>query len=454
MKSRRILWIIPVACIFVVALTAVVTSFWIKRFLWSEDFRRLIASKTGEALAADVVYSPLRWAGSSLFSDSLQATGTPRSVVENLRADQVRADVNWRAIFHRVWRIDKIEVISFDGTFRPGSDEPGEAADTSGQAAVQGLASLLPTRFEVGEVDLAKAHIRFRGADRGEVAALRDSSLRVRPDGTGWTIEGTDGTLALLKLPALTVASFRSRLQGDNFFLTDAQCRLGETGRISASGEFARDSKLRLEWNQVDVAPFLDAAWQSRLSGVLAGDASLTWPESGLSAGKATGTFRLTEGLAQNLQLLDRVAIFTGAPQFRRMPLQEISGNFDWTREGVRITNLVAESKGLLRLEGNCTILAGGTVEGMFRIGVTPQTLQWLPGSRERVFTVAQSGYVWTDVKISGSLKDIREDLSSRLTAAMQDEAIHRGTEIIRELPGAATDGARDVFDALVPLIK
>ena len=152
------------------------------------------------------------------------------------------------------------------------------------------------------------------------------------------------------------------------------------------------------------------------------------------------------------MELLDRVAIFTGAPQFRRMPLQEVSGDFEWSNEAVQITNLVAESKGLMRLEGNCTVTDGGTVDGALRVGVTPQTLQWLPGSRERVFTVAQSGYVWTDVKINGSLTDLREDLSSRLAAAMQDEAIHQGTQIIKELPGAATKGAQGVLDALVPL--
>jgi hypothetical protein len=80
--------------------------------------------------------------------------------------------------------------------------------------------------------------------------------------------------------------------------------------------------------------------------------------------------------------------------------------------------------------------------------------LQWLPGSRERVFTVAQGGYVWTDVRISGSLQDMREDLSSRLAAAMGDETIDRGTRVIQEIPNAAKDGAQGVLDALVPLIK
>ena len=125
------------------------------------------------------------------------------------------------------------------------------------------------------------------------------------------------------------------------------------------------------------------------------------------------------------------------------MSLQELSGNYEWTKGSLQITNLVAESKGLLRLEGSCVITDAGGITGALRVGVTPQTLQWIPGSRERVFTVAQNGYVWTDVKISGSLKDLREDLTPRLVAAMQDETIHQGTKIIRELPNAARGRAR-----------
>jgi hypothetical protein len=204
----------------------------------------------------------------------------------------------------------------------------------------------------------------------------------------------------------------------------------------------------------VDVTLFLDPVWRARLTGKVAGTAALKWPESGLAAGDAKGSFRLTDGLAQNMQLLDRIATFTGAPQFRRMPVQELSGNFEWTKGAVRISELIVESKGLLRLEGSCTVNAGGTVDGALQLGVTPQTLQWLPGSREHVFTVTKNGYVWTDVRISGSLQDLREDLSSRLVAAMQDEMIDQGTRVIKELPNAAKEGARGVLDVLAPMIK
>jgi hypothetical protein len=452
--TSRILWISLAFVILLIVVIAVGASLLISGFLRSEAFRKLMGAKTGEALYSEATYSPLSWSGSSMFVDSLQATGLEGSIVETLRADQVRADVNWRAIFQGAWRVDQIQVVSFDATFRPGSIVPKEGSPTSPPPPRTGIASWLPTRFEIGELDIGRARIHFRSKSGVEMASLRDAALDVYPDGTGWAVDGQGGILAVSELPALKVVNFRSRTQGDMFFLTDAQFQLGETGKITASGEFGDDSRLHVEWSQVDVDPFLHEPWRSRLSGILAGTASIEWPESGIAAGRAVGNFRLTDGIAENIEMLDQVATFTGAPQFRRMPLQELSGNFEWTQKLLKITNLVAESKGLLRLEGSCSIAEGGALSGSLRVGVAPQTLQWLPGSRERVFTVAQNGYVWTDVRIGGSLQSLQEDLSPRLAAAIRDETIDRGKRFIEDLPNAAKDGAKGILDTLAPLVK
>ena len=74
MKRRRIFWIATAAGIFLAVLAAVGTSMWIDRFLHSDAFRKLIGTKTGEAFDSEAVYGPLRWTGSSLFSDSIEIT--------------------------------------------------------------------------------------------------------------------------------------------------------------------------------------------------------------------------------------------------------------------------------------------------------------------------------------------------------------------------------------------
>ena len=452
-KGSRLPWILPAAALLGVAAGFLILSAKIQGFLRSDAFRQLVSDKTGEAFRSTATYSPMRWAGSSLFADSLQAGGNPGSIVESLRADQIRAEVNWRAIWDGAWRVERIDVVSFQGVFRPGS--PDGAGTDSGRKpeAVSGLAAFLPQRFELGQLNIAQARVGFLTKDGREIVGVQNSALLVRPEGKGWAVDGNGGTLTLPSQPALSITNFRSRLQGPTFFLTESNFRLGDAGRITASGEFASASKLRIEWTQLAVATFLDAAWKSRLSGLFAGTAVVEWPEAGLSAGTATGTFRVSEGLLQNLEALEKIATFTGAPQFHRMPLQEISGNYQWAGGAVVLTNLVAESKGLMRLEGHCHMAADGALSGVVRVGVTPQTLQWLPGSRERVFTVAQNGYLWTDVRVGGTLLNPKEDLTARLVAAMKNAVIQEGEKALEVLPGGAKEGARGVLDLLKPLL-
>lgn len=459
-RLSRILWVsLAVFAVLILAVYMVISS-KVHAFLRSEDFRKLVSEKTGDAFRSEASYTPLKWAGSSVFSDSLEATGNPGSIVSSVKASQVRADVNWRAIFDGAWRVDRVDVLNFQGVFRPGSPEAGKDGGDPPVAA-SGWEKWLPSRFELGQLDVSQANISFLGQDGNAVVVLSESTLKAEPNGDGWTIEGNGGTLALTGLPQMSVANYRTRIQGGVFFLTDTLLRLGEAGKISASGEFADNSKLKAQWEQVDIAPFLTAEWKNRFSGFVAGTADIEWPSAGMAAGEAKGTFHVTDGLVQNIGTLEEVAKFTGAPQFRRMPVQQFSGTYKWARGNLSLTNLVLESKGLLRVEGTCDIAANRQVAGKLRIGVTPQTLQWLPGSRERVFTVSQNGYLWTDLRIGGTLDNLSEDLSSRLANAMKDEVIDQGIKAIDVLPGATKDGVKDgvkgvkdVLDALTPMFQ
>ena len=87
-----------------------------------------------------------------------------------------------------------------------------------------------------------------------------------------------------------------------------------------------------------------------------------------------------------------------------------------------------------------------GKLEGLFQVGVTPTSLRWLPGSQARVFTVERDGYVWTSVRVTGLLDDLKEDLSQRLIAAA-------GTELYEGIKGTVEKGARDLLDLVKPLV-
>jgi hypothetical protein len=119
----------------------------------------------------------------------------------------------------------------------------------------------------------------------------------------------------------------------------------------------------------------------------------------------------------QNLPLLDRLAAFSGSPQFTHLPLDEISGKFEWSQSSLVVTGFLLESKGFLRVESD-RVISGEKLSGTFRVGVSSPVLRWLSATGDRVFTAERDGYVWTEVKIEGAAEDPREDLSERLAAA------------------------------------
>lgn len=99
------------------------------------------------------------------------------------------------------------------------------------------------------------------------------------------------------------------------------------------------------------------------------------------------------------------------------------------------VKNVVLESEGLMRVEGACTIAQN-------KIGVTSSSLQWLPGSKARVFTVARDGYFWTPVRVSGPVDHPREDLTKRLLAAA-------ASELLDNSKGNLEDAAKALLDLI-----
>ena len=82
----------------------------------------------------------------------------------------------------------------------------------------------------------------------------------------------------------------------------------------------------------------------------------------------------------------------------------------------------------------------------MIQAGVAPSTLEWIPGARERVFTVSRDGYLWTPVRLSGPIAHPSEDLTARLAQAATVQSINEVRQSVR-------DSARGLLDLVTPLI-
>ena len=440
-QPMRKFWITAGVLIALAVLAAILGSLWIGSYVRGSGFRDLVSDATGAAFHAEAGFDPLRWTGSSVYSESLKLEGKSGTALNRIDARQLRAEVNWRALLSGTWRIEEISVSRLDGDWSPAGARAQDPHSAPVVKSPAGIAALLPRRFELGILKIASARLGL-----GNVR-VSDSALTIKPDGAGWIFQGSGGELQLPRPPALAITNFRVREQGGDYFLLEANLRLGANGKISASGESSRGGKLQVAWTGVPAAELLPPDWRDRLDGTLSGRADIAFPR------QANGEFLLLDGRLENIPLQATVAKFTGNPAFRRMPLQEIRGEFVWDGDLLHIQKFSAESKGLVRVEGEATLGPNGKLAGRFQLGVTAQTLQWLPGSRKRVFTDARNGYVWTPLILGGTLESPTEDLSSRLAAAMGAEVIDTGTNLIKTAPDAATKGVNGILDVLRPLL-
>jgi len=420
--------------IVLVALVGRVGAGW---YLSSDRFRSQITGAVGRELKADGTFMPLHFVDGTFYSDGFVARGKKQAFFSDLRADQIRAVLNWRGLLDRRWEVDELNIQNLDVRF---ADHSAPEAPTvqpgPGRKKNEGA-----WKLDLRKADVAESSWHW-GASEATSGSITKSAFTLTPNQGAWLIEATSGTLAQTGWPSLTIELAKLRYAGASLFVTESVLRAGD-GRIAVNGEvdFDRAADLQATLDQVDLTPLLPTDWRVRLHGKLAGTTKVHAP---LPSGdiRIEGDLRLGDGQLEALPLLDQIAAFTRTEQFRRVTLTRGSLSFMSTVGLVRVTNLLLESEGLMRVEGGCTI-ANGRIDGAFQVGVTAASLQWLPGSQARVFTVARDGYFWTPVHLTGPVAHPREDLTRRLVAAAAGELLQNPQDALQ-------DAAKSLLD-LIP---
>jgi hypothetical protein len=432
--SRRTFFFL---CALFLLFAAVIVRSAFHQYLRSEGFNHKISAAVSHLLRAEGAFMPLHFVAGNFFSDGFAAHGNSQAFFSELRADQIRAAFNWRGLLHRRWQIDELAIQQLDVRF---ADERGP------QPRAQPGESHSIGRSDGWKVDLRKAQFEKSswrwGSNQTGAGSVTGSAFTLTPGDDSWFIDASSGRVTQTGWPDLSIESARLRYTSASLFVTESVLRTG-TGRITVSGEvnFRQAADLQAQLADLPLEPLLPLDWRARLSGKLSGTAKIHAP---LSNGPihVEGNVHLTDGQVEALPLLNQIATFTRTERFRRMSLSK--GSLSFTRDG-RFTSakdIVIESEGLLRVEGACTVV-DDQIDGVFQIGVTAASLQWLPGSQARVFTIAHDGYFWTPLRLTGSTAHPTEDLTPRLVAAAAGELLQNSQD-------AVLDTAKSILD-LVP---
>ncbi|MDP9291812.1 MAG: hypothetical protein M3O82_05555 [Verrucomicrobiota bacterium] len=380
-------------------------------------------------------FSPFDWSGSTIYSAAFVGQGTDAAFFSQLHADQIRAEINLRGVLRHVWQVDEISVQRAELNL-VGPKIPVQTRDSA--AGVSRSPSFLPKRVEITRAIIQETNVTWNGGGLAGVA------LTLMPQNDSWQITGDGGRCVQQGWPSFAIDHFKMRYRHPSLFVTAAELKTDDAGTIQLDGEIAstQSYQFHTKLDGVPITPLLREDWRARLKGKLAGDVNVR--SGSVGAPQIDGKLSMSAGQLEALPVLDQIAIFTRTEQFRTLALHKASANFVQDGGKLTVTQFAAESEGLLRIEGDFFV-ESGTIDGTFQVGLTPASLQWLPGSEAKVFTVARGGYLWTPMKVSGPLEHPREDLSERLVAAAQDT-------LIEGVGNAVEKTKRDIQDILSPL--
>jgi hypothetical protein len=450
----------------------------VQRYLHGKAFLSKISQAASSALKVKGQFAPLEWNDSRAASSSFRGSGVPGSPVAQLTASDIDASLNLRAIWDGVWELSEVRVTGLDidlaETSRGDISKPITSSDAHKERDRGFFASLLPRKTRVEKLTVENASIRFPEIpgqpQRPEARRVR---LSIRPIGSdyseGVTITGSQGELRTPSGKRLILLDFEGKWRNHTFFLTDSAAdikgsdgaRVECTGEINTSESGAPNLELDVELSGLNISEIVAPDWKQRLSGELDAQVSISGPAD---ESIQSGTVTLSSGTIQTLPLLERLAEYTGHETFRRLPLNRATARFERSGAVTKVSEIVIESTGTLRITGALELEGNRITNGTLQVGVVPGVLRWIPGAEQKVFTNFSDGHLWTTMRVSGPLDALQEDLSGRLVtgAIVQtvedapEKILETGTDVIEKGSSLLKKSVRsglDLIEGFVPLL-
>ena len=364
-----------------------------KSFLKSDRFKVVTEKKIDQKLKARGSFAELNWSGTSVFADNYFASGSNKSVFSKLRANGVRADFNIGAIKRRAWELSNVDVnqlnVLVDSKFAGFEYEDKKTnnnilnGETSWVKRV-----LLPNRVLINSIGIGELNFDFI-APSYDISGREISVNAIKGSNQEqYKLETFNGVVWLNELPKLHLKGGSLRLLPNQLIIDGIDFHFYEKSKARVFGNVRKeddiinlnvDSKL----SNIPVENILADDWIKKLKGQVDLDLNLT---GRLNSYKLTGKASLINGQLEAVPILESVDEILGTSKFRKLILNEFNINFTSSQlNEIKIDQFYTHSYGAVCVTGNFLIKNNDVVEGVYMIGVTPETLKWLSTAKKEV---------------------------------------------------------------------
>jgi hypothetical protein len=414
-RRKLLIYSAAVAIFFLIAAGIGVAVFYspiLTHYIESDAFRAAMEKETAKGLHfPECRYSPIRRTSAfTAETESFEARNGQKAM-KSLDAHGITATFDPLGVFVRQWRFTDVRVQSGDVEIQIYKANP-EAVSPKPWFAI-----FLPNKVYLKRIETPQANVTWRF--RGEQAGFFGTQLLITPHGLDFEYFATGGRLKMALLPDLDLRRAHLLITKTLLTLYDidlaSNSSSAESIRAHANAGIGKDKSvdLRANFNQVPIRSWLPVEWKEHLGGSAFGDLHWTGKDPKLESSSGEGSLGVRDGRVDNLPVLEKLAELAQKKSFEHLALNDCSLTFRWRYPKIDVENIAIEERGKFRIEGEMSI-EQRRLRGTLRLGLTREYLDWLPNPEE-VFSRKQGGYLWTNVRLFGTIDDPGQDLSPRI---------------------------------------
>jgi len=389
---------------------------------WVEGghFRQMLDHETSKGLKLEGSYSPLSRVGLlGVRADGFTGTKGQKTIV-SLDAHQISGWFNPLGMALHRWQMDDVHVQSGTVTLQeteanPGAKPPG----------MPWWGWFWPYRVHLEEVKVDDATALWQLG--GKESGIYHAFLEITPNGHDFEYDARGGNFNTPLTPSLDLQHLhllirKPRLYCGELLLGDDSAHPEEQVRIHGDAGLQEDRSINLavDLTSLNVSPWLPEKWRAHVLGYASGHFDYKSSGTGVETAQGQGHLSVAHGVLHELAPIRHYIALTGSPDPGDLALKVCETDVNWKEGAVAAENLQMECEGVFRLEGMIQVAKDQSLSGSLQLGITEPYLRWLPTARATIFTRQEGIYYFTTITLSGTLKQPREDLASRVLAQVE----------------------------------
>jgi hypothetical protein len=410
-------------------------------FIQSDSFREWLSKNVSRSIHANGQFEPLIWEGSSFRSAGFSAKGVGRSKLRSLQITNLSGHVDWSQLLKGVWVIDQINADKVEAVIGKKPTETASPPELEKPTSGFKLSNFLPSEVRIEHLYSASANLHWQtnNGDTGQFTGTKVSVTQSDPD--RWEVEANGGNARHAAYPELHVEQIHASVSRDSITIRDAKAQAAGGGEIQVTGKIATrhqlNAQLTADFSGLEANEIIPPEW--RVGGKVSGQLVYTGDLDRFEHGEVAGLIKISGAafdMANLFVTLHQLAKFGGLDEVR---IDSIEAHIRYQEHELQLSDIRASYQDQIRVEGTGSITPDH-LTGDLLLGLSPKILGWIPGAEEKVFTEQRDGLGWTTVKISGTPKQPKEDLTKRLITAFRDR-------MTKEFKGEKKDAIKSLLD-------